>query len=82
MKFTGIAAMVDALKARGYGDLRVIDLRPGDAGRTVLTAVAPARGLLGLRSLLMTATRGTALVHQHHQAWQPAQEFHPHTHLR
>ncbi len=50
---------------------RVIDLRPGDAGRTVLTALAPARGLLGLRSLLMTATRGTALVHQHHDGWQP-----------
>jgi len=33
--------------------------------------VAPARGLLGLRSLLMTATRGTALVHQQHDGWQP-----------
>jgi len=50
---------------------RVTDLRPGDAGRTVLTVVAPARGLLGLRSLLMTTTRGTALVHQHHDGWQP-----------
>jgi GTP-binding protein len=50
---------------------RVTDLRPGDAGRTVLTVVAPARGLLGLRSLLMTTTRGTALVHQHHDGWRP-----------
>ncbi len=50
---------------------RVTDLRPGDSGRTILTVVAPARGLLGLRSLLMTATRGTALVHQHHDGWQP-----------
>ena len=50
---------------------RVTDLRPGDAGRTILTVVAPARGLLGLRSLLMTSTRGTALVHQHHDGWQP-----------
>jgi GTP-binding protein len=50
---------------------RVTDLRPGDAGRTVLTVLAPARGLLGLRSLLMTTTRGTALVHQHHDGWQP-----------
>jgi GTP-binding protein len=50
---------------------RVVDLRPGDSGRTVLTVVAPARGLLGLRSLLMTATRGTALIHQHHDGWQP-----------
>ena len=50
---------------------RVTDMRPGDSGRTVLTVLAPARGLLGLRSLLMTATRGTALVHQHHDGWQP-----------
>jgi GTP-binding protein len=49
----------------------VTDLRPGDAGRTVVTVVAPARGLLGLRSLLMTTTRGTALVHQHHDGWLP-----------
>ncbi|MDH3469865.1 MAG: translational GTPase TypA [Acidimicrobiia bacterium] len=50
---------------------QVMDLRPGDAGRTVVTLEAPARGLLGFRSLLMTATRGTALVHQHHAGWMP-----------
>ena len=50
---------------------RVTDMRPGDAGRTVVTVEAPARGLLGFRSLLMTATRGTALVHQHHAGWMP-----------
>ena len=49
----------------------VTDMRPGDAGRTVVTVEAPARGLLGFRSLLMTATRGTALVHQHHAGWMP-----------
>ena len=50
---------------------KVTDLRPGDAGRTIVTLEAPARGLLGFRSLLMTATRGTALVHQHHAGWMP-----------
>lgn len=50
---------------------KVTDLRPGDAGRTIVTVEAPARGLLGFRSLLMTATRGTALVHQHHAGWVP-----------
>jgi GTP-binding protein len=49
----------------------VTDLRPGDSGRTIVTVLAPARGLIGLRSMLMTATRGTALVHQHHDGWQP-----------
>jgi GTP-binding protein len=48
---------------------RVTDLRPGDAGRTIITFEAPARGLIGFRSLLLTATRGTALLHQHHAGW-------------
>jgi GTP-binding protein len=50
---------------------KVTDMRPGDTGRTIVTLEAPARGLLGYRSLLMTATRGTALVHQHHAGWMP-----------
>jgi len=50
---------------------QVTDLRPGDTGRTIVTVTAPARGLLGFRSLLMTATRGTALIHQHHAGWMP-----------
>ncbi len=50
---------------------RMTDMRPGDSGRTIVTVEAPARGLLGFRSLLMTATRGTALVHQNHAGWMP-----------
>ncbi|NND02058.1 MAG: translational GTPase TypA [Acidimicrobiia bacterium] len=50
---------------------KVADLRPGDAGRSIVTIEAPARGLIGFRSLLMTATRGTALIHQHHAGWMP-----------
>jgi GTP-binding protein len=50
---------------------KVTDLRPGDTGRTIVTVEAPARGLLGFRSLLMTTTRGTALIHQHHAGWMP-----------
>ncbi|MEZ5216789.1 MAG: translational GTPase TypA [Ilumatobacteraceae bacterium] len=50
---------------------RVVDLRPGDSGRTIVTFEAPSRGLIGFRSLLLTATRGTALMHQHHAGWMP-----------
>ena len=46
-------------------------MRPGDPGRSILTFEAPARGLIGFRSLLLTATRGTALMHQHHAGWMP-----------
>jgi GTP-binding protein len=58
----------------------VLDLRPGDRGRTIVTLTAPSRGLLGFRSLLMTATRGTALVHQHHDGWIPWVGELPHRH--
>ena len=50
---------------------RVTDLRPGDTGRTIVTFECPSRGLIGFRSMLMTATRGTALLHQHHAGWMP-----------
>src|SRR4249919_784986 len=49
----------------------ITELRPGDPSRTIITFEAPARGLIGFRSLLMTATRGTALLHQHHAGWTP-----------
>lgn len=49
----------------------VVGLEPGDAGRTIITLTAPSRGMLGFRSLLMTLTRGTALLHQHHEGWMP-----------
>ncbi|MFZ4720874.1 MAG: translational GTPase TypA, partial [Ilumatobacteraceae bacterium] len=50
---------------------RITDMRPGDAGRTIVTFECPSRGLIGFRSLLLTATRGTALLHQHHLGWMP-----------
>lgn len=50
---------------------RVTDIHPGDTGRTVVTFQAPSRGLIGFRSHLLTATRGTAVMHQHHDGWTP-----------
>jgi GTP-binding protein len=47
----------------------VKDLAPGDSGRTIMTFEAPARGLVGFRGQLLTATRGTALLHTHHVGW-------------
>ena len=48
---------------------RITDIQPGDAGRSVITFECPSRGLIGFRSMLLTATRGTALLHQHHHGW-------------
>ncbi len=50
---------------------QVVDLRPGYPGRTILTFEAPARGLIGLRTELLTATRGTILLHTRHRGWVP-----------
>ena len=49
----------------------VLDMRPGDPGRTIVSFEAPARGLLGFRGQLLTATRGTALLHTRHRGWAP-----------
>ncbi|MEN8239105.1 MAG: translational GTPase TypA [Actinomycetota bacterium] len=50
---------------------RIADLRPGETGRTIITFTAPSRGLLGLRSLLLTMTRGTSMIHQRNEGWIP-----------
>ncbi|MEY2766208.1 MAG: translational GTPase TypA, partial [Actinomycetota bacterium] len=50
---------------------RITDLRPGDAGRTIVHFTAPSRGLIGFRSLLLTVTRGTALIHQSFAGFEP-----------
>ena len=63
-----VGAVTQALAPRKG---RVVDLRPGDPGRTIITFECPSRGLIGFRSLLLTVTRGTAMLHQHHAGWMP-----------
>jgi GTP-binding protein len=50
---------------------RIAELHPGETGRTIITFIAPSRGLLGLRSLLLTMTRGTSMIHQRNEGWIP-----------
>jgi GTP-binding protein len=50
---------------------QVDDMRPGQRGRTIVSSTGPARGLIGFRSELLTATRGTALTSQQHEGWMP-----------
>ncbi len=50
---------------------RIIDIGPGDPGRTIVSFEAPSRGLLGFRSALLTLTRGTSLLHQSLAGWTP-----------
>jgi GTP-binding protein len=50
---------------------KVLDIHPGDEGRSIVTFEAPSRGLLGFRTLLLQATSGTALLHLHAAGWMP-----------
>ena len=63
-----VGAVTQALAPRKG---KVTDLRPGDTGRTIVRLEAPSRGLIGFRSQLLTVTRGTAIMHQHHAGWVP-----------
>mgnify|MGYP000235738174 CR=1 FL=1 len=63
-----VGTITQALAARKG---TVLDIRAGDPGRSILSFEAPARGLLGLHSELLTSTRGTALIHTRHRGWAP-----------
>jgi GTP-binding protein len=63
-----VGAVTQALAPRRA---RISDVRPGDPGRSIVSFEAPARGLIGLRSELLTSTRGTALVNQSLAGWAP-----------
>ena len=63
-----VGAITQALAPRKG---RITDMRPGDPGRTIVSFEAPSRGLIGFRSLLLTVTRGTALLHQSLAGWMP-----------
>jgi GTP-binding protein len=47
----------------------VIEIRPGETGRSIVVVEAPARGLLGFRTLLLTMTQGTAVAHTESAGW-------------
>lgn len=63
-----VGAVTQALAPRKG---RVTNLEPGDSGRTIVSFQAPSRGLIGFRSLLLTVTRGTALLHQSLDGYMP-----------
>jgi GTP-binding protein len=65
---TYVGAVTQSVAARRG---QVVDMRPGERGRTIVSVTGPARGLIGFRSELMTTTRGTALVNQQHEGWMP-----------
>ena len=49
----------------------VVEIRPGETGRSIVVFEAPSRGLLGFRTLLLTMTQGTAVVNLESAGWMP-----------
>ena len=49
----------------------VIEIKPGETGRSIVVFEGPARGLLGFRTLLLTMTQGTAVPNFESAGWQP-----------
>ncbi|HEV2685820.1 MAG TPA: translational GTPase TypA [Actinomycetota bacterium] len=49
----------------------VVEIRPGETGRSIVVFEAPSRGLLGFRTLLLTMTQGTAVVNYESAGWMP-----------
>ncbi len=46
-------------------------LDSGDGGMSIVKYLIPTRGMLGLRSALRTATRGTALIDSVFDSYRP-----------
>jgi len=50
---------------------RMQDVGNHGHGWTRMTYLVPTRGLIGVRTQLMTETRGTAILHQSFEGWEP-----------
>jgi GTP-binding protein len=49
----------------------VVEIKPGETGRSIVIFEAPARGLLGFRTVLLTMTQGTAVANTESAGWMP-----------
>jgi len=57
---------------------QVLDMTSGIGGMTHLEFSIPARGLIGIRTRLLNATRGEAIIHHRFDAYKPAEGEVPH----
>lgn len=64
-----VGGVIDLLNTR-KGELQDMGLEEGE-GLNVIKYVVPTRGMLGLRSSLLTATRGTAIIDSVFDSYRP-----------
>jgi GTP-binding protein len=52
---------------------QVLDIKAGNTGMTHLQFLIPARGLIGLRTRLLNATKGEAIMHHRFDSYRPCE---------
>jgi GTP-binding protein len=52
---------------------QILEMVAGDTGITHLEFSIPARGLIGIRTRLLNATRGEAVIHHRYESYKPMQ---------
>jgi GTP-binding protein len=52
---------------------QIVSMRGGDTGMTHLEFLIPARGLIGLRTRVLNATRGEAIMHHRFDSFRPVE---------
>jgi GTP-binding protein len=52
---------------------QILEMVTGDTGMSHLEFSIPARGLIGLRTRLLNATRGQAVIHHRYESYKPVQ---------
>jgi GTP-binding protein len=57
---------------------QILEMRAGETGMTHLEFSIPARGLIGLRTRMLNATRGEAIIHHRFEAYRPVEGAVPH----
>lgn len=65
-----VGGVIDLLNQR-KGELQDMGLEDGAEAMNVIKYVVPTRGMLGLRSALLTATRGTAIIDSVFDSYRP-----------
>jgi GTP-binding protein len=67
-----------AMEISGARRGKIIEMKAGETGMTHLSFSIPARGLIGMRTRLLNATRGEAIMHHRFEAYRPCEGEIPH----
>jgi GTP-binding protein len=68
-----VADMGKVMELVGARRGQILEMVTGETGQTHLEFSIPARGLIGLRTRLLNATRGQAIIHHRYESYNPMQ---------